>query len=252
LIFLITCRMNNEEVKCMRTIIWFSYFWISLIGTVPTLNKVEKMQLDEEQAERQSIIDKIASAWSGKLLKLAGVEVTVTGAENIPKDQTVLFVGNHQSNFDIPILLRYIEGTKGFIAKQELSKIPILSRWMTAINCVFMDRENMRKAAIAINQGIKFLKSGTSMVVFPEGTRSRDGEPLEFKQGALKLATKSGVPVIPMTIKGSVDIMASGSIWIKPAKVEVIFSEAIDPKEYPEKETKRITEDVKNQIISKL
>ena len=236
----------------MRTIIWFSYFWISLFGTMPTLKKIEKMTKDEDREQRNTIIEEIASTWSGKLLKLAGVEVTVIGAENIPENQTVLFVGNHQSNFDIPILLRYINGTKGFIAKQELEKLPIISRWMKAINCVFMDRDNMRKSAIAINQGIKYLKTGTSMVVFPEGTRSRDGEPLEFKQGALKLATKSGVPVVPMTIKGSVDIMASGSIWIKPAKVEVIFSEVIDPKDYPEKETKRITEDVKNAIISKL
>lgn len=236
----------------MRTIIWFSYFWISLFGTLPTLKKVEKMTNEEEREQRNAIIDKIATTWSGKLLDLAGVEVTVTGSENIPKDQTVLFVGNHQSNFDIPILLRYIDGTKGFIAKQELENLPVLSRWMKVISCVFMDRDSMRKSAIAINQGIKYLKSGTSMVVFPEGTRSRDGELLEFKQGALKLATKSGVPIVPVTIKGSVDIMASGSIWIKPAKVEVIFSKVIDPKDYPEKETKRITEDVKNEIVSKL
>ncbi len=236
----------------MRTVIWFSYFWISLLGTLSTLKKVEKMTREEDQEERNLIIDKIATQWSGKLLELAGVDVTVVGAENIPKDQTVLFVGNHQSNFDIPILLKYIQGNKGFIAKQELEKLPIINRWMTAIKCVFMNRENMRKSAIAINQGIKYLKNGTSIVVFPEGTRSRDGVPLEFKQGALKLATKSGVPIVPVTIKGSVDIMASGSLWIKPAKVEVIFSSIVSPKDYPEKETKRITDDVRNIIVSKL
>jgi 1-acyl-sn-glycerol-3-phosphate acyltransferase len=236
----------------MRTIIWFSYFWLSLIGTLPTLRKVESMTLPEQFEARNRIIDEIATRWSGKLLNLAGVEVTVVGEENIPQNQTVLFVGNHQSNFDIPILLRYIDGTKGFIAKKELEKMPIVSRWMAAINCVFMDRDNMRKSAIAINQGIKYLKAATSMVVFPEGTRSKDGVPLEFKQGALKLATKSGVPVVPVTIKGSVDIMKSGSLRIHPAKVQVFFSPVIDPSAYPEKETKRITEDVKNAIVSKL
>jgi len=236
----------------MRTIIWFSYFWISLFGTIPTLKKVEQMTESNELAEKDKIANEIATSWSGKLLRLAGCDVTVKGEENIPKDQTVLFVGNHQSNFDIPILLHYIEGNIGFIAKKELKKMPVISKWMAALDCVFMDRDNMRKSAIAINQGIKFLKAGRSMVVFPEGTRSRDGQPLEFKQGALKLATKSGVPVVPVTIKGSVDIMNSGSLRIKPAKVDLIFSPIIDPSDYPEKETKRITEDVKNAIVSKL
>ena len=236
----------------MRTLIWFCYFWISLLGTIPPLRKIEAMTAEEEKQERNKMIDRVATRWSERLLKLAGCEVTVVGKENIPKNETVLFVGNHQSNFDIPILLCYIEGTKGFIAKKELEKMPIINQWMKAINCVFMDRDNLRQSAIAINQGIKFLKAGTSMVVFPEGTRSRDGKPLEFKQGALKLATKSGVPIVPVTIKGSVDIMASGSLKIKPAKVTVIFSEVIHPQDYPEKETLRITEDVKNIIVSKL
>ncbi|MBN2898763.1 MAG: 1-acyl-sn-glycerol-3-phosphate acyltransferase [Clostridia bacterium] len=236
----------------MRTFIWFCYFWLSLLGTIPSLRKVERMTADDQAEARNQLIDDVATRWSSNLLSLAGCQVTVIGEEHIPKDQTVLFVGNHQSNFDIPILLTYIKGTKGFIAKKELEKMPIINQWMRAINCVFMDRDNLRQSAIAINQGIKFLKAGTSMVVFPEGTRSRDGEPLEFKQGALKLATKSGVPVVPVTIKGSVDIMASGSLKIKPAKVEVIFSPPIDSKDYPEKETLRITEDVKNIIVSKL
>lgn len=236
----------------MRTIIWFIYFWMTLFATIPKLKKIEAMTNLEELEKKNAIIDEIAKRWSGKLLKLAGVDVTITGEDNIPKDQTVLFVGNHQSNFDIPILLHYIKGTKGFIAKKELKKMPVINRWMTELNCIFMDRENMRQSAIAINQGIKFLKAGTSMVVFPEGTRSRDGVPLEFKQGALKLATKSGVPIVPITIKGSVDIMNSGSLRIKPAKVQVIVSPIINPMDYPEKETKRITEDVKKIIIEKL
>lgn len=236
----------------MRTIIWFIYFWISLVGTLPTLKKVQSMTGENQVEARNQVIDEIASKWSERLLKLAGVEVTVIGEEHIPKDQTVLYVSNHQSNFDIPILLRYIEGTKGFIAKKELEKMPIINKWMAAINCVFMDRDSMRQSAIAINQGIKFLKAGSSMVVFPEGTRSKDGVPLEFKQGALKLATKPGVPIVPVTIKGSVGIMKSGSLRIHPAKVEVIFSSIINPEDYPEKETKRITEDVKNTIVSKL
>lgn len=236
----------------MRTLIWFSYFWISLFATLPTLKRVEKMTSPEDKEKKEEITEEIARRWSGKLLRLAGVEVSVHGEENIPADQTVLYVGNHQSNFDIPILLHYIKGSKGFIAKKELEKMPVISRWMTVIDCVFMDRDNVRKSAIAINQGIKNLKAGISMVVFPEGTRSRDGKPLEFKQGALKLATKSGVPVIPITISGSVDIMNSGSLRIKPAKVDIYISKAIDPKDYPEKETRRITEDVKMKIVEKL
>ena len=236
----------------LRTITWFCYLWISLFASVPKMLKAKKFQEEKDFDNRDRITNMVVGPWSRKLLKISGNTVTVKGLENIPENRAVLFVGNHQSNFDIPILLGHIDKPKAFIAKIELEKFPLINTWMTLIECVFMDRDNLRQSAKAIMQGIKSLKNGYSMVIFPEGTRSEDGALLEFKPGALKLATKSGVPIIPVTINGSKDIMVKGSNIIKPAHVEIIISEPIEMTDEWKQDTFALTEKVKGIISSNL
>lgn len=145
------------------------------------------------------------------------------GLENIPKNQTVLFVSNHQSNFDIPLLMGAIDIPKGFIAKKELEKWPIISTWMKYLNCIFMDRDNLRKSAQSIVEGINLLKGGYSMVIFPEGTRSK-GKPVEeFKAGSFKLATKSKCPIIPLTINGTYKLLEGNNNRVKGASIELVI-----------------------------
>jgi len=235
-----------------RTLIWFCYLWLTLFASVPRMLKAKKYHEAEQFDERDIIVNNQAGPWARKLLKLSGNTVTVNGLENIPKDRAVLFVANHQSNFDIPILLGHIDKPKAFIAKIELEKFPILNTWMSLMECVFMDRDNIRQSAKSIGKGIKSLKNGYSMVVFPEGTRTDDGILLEFKPGALKLATKSGVPVVPVTINGSKSIMKKGSKIIHPAHVEIIISPIIEMNDEWKHDTIALAEKVKGIIDKNL
>lgn len=232
----------------IRTVIWFAYFWLSLLGLMPSLFKANKMT----ETEKIAFADIKARKWSSQLLKIAGCKVVVRGLENIPENQTVLYVGNHQSNFDIPLAISYLPKTKGFIAKIELLRMPFVRDWMKHMQCIFMDRSDMRQQVKSITQGIKTLKEGQSMVIFPEGTRSPDGEVKAFKPGGLKLATKSGVPIIPITIKNSKEIMKKGSLLIRPANVEIIISEPIWIESEMNKDTVTLTENVQSIIASKL
>lgn len=207
----------------MRTIIWFTYFWLYLLLIWPSYYRLKKLK----EPFRTQEASKRAREWAKRLLKLAGCHLHVEGHEQIPTDQAVLFVSNHQGAFDIPILLSAIERPVGFIAKEELEALPFVGKWMHLMQCVFIKRGNPREAIKAITEGIKKLKSGHAMILFPEGTRSKDGLLLPFKPGSLKLATKSEVMVIPVVIKGSIDLMKKDSLWIQAGHVTVTFLEGI-------------------------
>ncbi len=235
-----------------RTAIWFTYMGASLVGSKSKLKMAERLEKDGDIEARDKIVNNQVGPWARKLVHLSGTTVTVRGAEHIKRDRPVLIVANHQSNFDIPILLGYVDVPKGFIAKVELETFPVVNRWMRLMQCVFMDRENMRQSAKAIMQGIKNLKNGYTMVVFPEGTRSEDGGLLEFKPGALKLATKSGVDVLPITISGSKDIMTKGSKRIRPAEVTLTISEPIEMTDALKQDTFLLTEKIRDVIESNL
>ena len=133
-----------------------------------------------------------------------GGRVTVIGKENIPLDERrICFVSNHQSYADIPLLVSYIPILAGFVAKQELTRIPILNSWMKALGCVFIDRSSARSSIKAIFDGVASIKAGHPLFIFPEGTRSKSREFGEFKAGSLKLATRAKAIIIPITIDGT-------------------------------------------------
>lgn len=234
-----------------RTIIWFIYFALSLIFLIPSMLKVKSLEKKRRIEEKDKMVDRKVKHWANSLLNLSGCEVEIEGEEHVPTDRNVLFVSNHQGNFDIPVLIKHIEKPKGFIAKKELGKIPLLSNWMQEMNCVFMDRDNPRESIRAIQEGTKLLKKGYSLVLFPEGTRSKDGNLGEFKAGGLRLATKSKTDIIPVTINGTKDLMQKDSIIIKPAKVKVVISPLIEIEKY-EGDTKALSEDIHNIISSNL
>ena len=234
----------------IRTIIWFASFWVYLIFTLLPLIKVKKLDKQNRIKERDDLVFKTARKWAKSLVNLTGTKINIIGEENLPKNETVVFVSNHQSNFDIPILLGFLNHPKAFIAKIEMANFPIVSTWMKYMNCVFMDRKDIRQSLHSINQGVEYLKKGYSMVIFPEGTRSMDGQLGDFKPGGLKLASKSGVTIIPITINGSKNIMSKNSFIIKPANVNVIIS----PPVYPEtiKDTGKLTETIRDIIKGNL
>lgn len=202
------------------------------IGSLPKLYKVRKMTSDS-YADKVEAIFQTPSHISRKVIKKTKSTVSVVGIERIP-DQPVLFVANHQGLFDILVLLGYLDKPVGFIAKQEIKKIPIINSWMMELKCVFLDRSDRRAALKVIDDGINSLKQGQSMVIFPEGTRG-DGPKVEtFKSGSLRLGTRAGVPIVPLAIDGTYDVFEKNNNRFKPAKITLTVADPIYPAEYNE------------------
>lgn len=236
-----------------KTIIWYAYFFLSIPLSIPTLLKVKKLDKEGKIKEKDALVHEFTRNWAKRLLKIIDIKVNVHGTENLPKDKNVLFVGNHQGNFDIPIYISSIDIPKGFIAKIELTKILGIKTWMEYINCIFMDRSSIRKSGEAIVRGIKSLKNGKSLVIFPEGTRSKGDKMGEFKAGSFKLATKSKVPIIPITMNGSYKIMESNSNkHLTSAIVDLYIHPMIETSNLTKEEQDHLPERVKSIIGSKL
>jgi 1-acyl-sn-glycerol-3-phosphate acyltransferase len=233
----------------IKTLSWFAYLWWSLLK--PRF-KLMKLNRQGKIAERDACAHAIARKWAQSGLAMNGSSIHVCGIENVPKTGGVLFVANHQSNFDIPILVGHVPRDKGFIAKLELLKVPSFRRWMKYIGCIFIDRKDPRQSLTAINEAAERLKVGHSIVIFPEGTRSADGTVGPFKAGGLKLAMKARVPIVPVTISGSKNIMPKGSSLIKSARVEVIVSPPLILDELKGMDSNQISEKVRSIIISNL
>lgn len=141
--------------------------------------------------------------WGRTVVRSTGSKVSFSGSENIPEGERICFVGNHQSNFDIPAFLGYSGQPVGFIAKKELFKIPILSQWMRIINCVFIDRSDPRSAIESFKKAAEVIKDGYPQIIFPEGTRSKSDEVGPFQAGALKLPLMAKAVIVPFAIKDS-------------------------------------------------
>ena len=188
----------------------------------------------------------------GIILFLSGTKVDVIGRENIPDDQPVLYVGNHRSYFDIVIGYRLIKGECGFIAKKEMEKIPFLRRWMKNIHCLFLDRKNIKEGLKTIRAGIDKVKHGISIWIFPEGTRNRDAGMMEFKEGSMKIAEKTGCPIIPVAITGTAEIFEKHIPWIKKSHVTVTFGKPIDIKTLEKDQKKFLGAYTRDVILSML
>lgn len=233
----------------MRTLLFKGYMWGYILTTTNksfTINKLSKAGKNKEKLE---LMDKIILKCTKNLIKISGADLIITGTENVPLDEPVLYVGNHQGNMDIPLLYSTAPQTMAFVAKKEMEKIPLLSFWMKERGCVFINRDNARSSLKAINQAIEGLKSGNSIAVFPEGTRSKGSEIGNFKSGSLRIAIKSGVKVIPVTIKDSYKLIGKKGKYT-PAKVSVHYSEPIDSRNF--KDTNELATSVLTQIKNHL
>lgn len=193
--------------------------------------------------------------WAFKVvLFIAGTKLRVEGFDNIPKDKAVLYVGNHRSYFDIVVLYSLVPGLTGFVAKKEMEKIPFLSGWMKLVNCLFLDRSDVREGLKTVLQGIEYIKSGISICIFPEGTRNTGSELelLPFKEGSLKMAEKTGCPIIPVAISGASAIFEDHLPRVKKAHVYIEFGKPIYPNELEKEKKKFLGAYTRNTIIEML
>lgn len=214
-------------VALLRTIVWFLYFFGALVALIPKMRTAQRKKAAGD-ADAKAYIDKYVCQWAGTLVKLAGVTVTVRGRENIPAGRSAVFTPNHQGDYDIPLMLLYLDEPHGLVAKVETKKIPLVRTWMELLDCVFIDRDSPRKAMEAMRQAQTMLEQGKSMVVFPEGTRSRGDQMNEFKAGAFRMACKAGAPVVPVAIDGSYKIMEANHNLMKPAHVTITILPPIE------------------------
>lgn len=230
------------------TVIGFLIFSAGILWKQKRLGKKDRDQMERESL---STVQKVFRL----LLRIAKVQVTIKGWERVPKDQPVLYVGNHRSYFDILVGYTTVPGLMGFVAKKEMHKIPLLSGWMTNVNCLFLDRKNLKEGLKTILEGIDKVKRGVSIWIFPEGTRNRNDDILDllpFKEGSLKIAEKSGCPVVPVAITGTADIFEKHLPRITPGKVVIEFGEPFIVKELPPEDRKFAGAYTKKLIIEML
>lgn len=189
--------------RMFLTLIAFIRMYCFLLRTFPKSVKARRFDRKGMIAERDAIVVPVVGAWARRVVYLARGTVELSGAENVPMDTAVVFIANHQSYLDIPTLLGFIDKPKAFISKIEVLKVPIIATWMRLMQCTFLSRNDMRQSVRAMHEAVETVKRGYSLVIFPEGTRSKGGPIAEFKEGSFKLAIKAGVPVVPVTIDGS-------------------------------------------------
>jgi 1-acyl-sn-glycerol-3-phosphate acyltransferase len=167
---------------------------------------------------------------------LAGIHVRAVGREQLEDGRAYLFMANHTSNLDPPVITSLLGRRIAIIAKQELFRIPLFGRAMRAGSFVAVNRADRRSAVESVSNAAHVLQSGLGMLVFPEGTRSRDGRLLPFKKGPFHLAMEAGVPVVPITIAGSHEAWPKGSAKLRAGEIVVYFHTPIDPGHFQRKE----------------
>lgn len=175
---------------------------------------------------------RVARAWARMLLRIAGVKVKVEGLENIRPGESYVFVSNHVSYMDTPVVLSHVPANFRFMAKSGLFKVPFIGGHLTKAGHIAVDLDNPRAALRVLTAaGVMIRKRGLSVLVFPEGGRSADGELQPFKEGAAYLAIKGGVPVAPMAIIGIRDVLPMHSGHVRPGRVTLRIGAPIDVSE---------------------
>ncbi len=186
--------------------------------------------------------------WSRLNGFLTPMLVRVTGREHIDNHQSYVIISNHQSIYDIFLVYGWLGIDIKWVMKKELAKIPGVGFGSKKVGHIFIDRSNSRLAIESLNHARKMLVQGTSVVIFPEGTRSKSGIPGNFKKGAFKMAFDLGLPILPITIVGTRDILPTGTIDLRPGKAEMIIHKPIDISNFSEDRMKELIDHAK-QII---
>lgn len=187
--------------------------------------------------------------WSRLNAFLTPMFVHVSGRENIQKGRSYVIISNHQSLYDIFLIYGWLGIDIKWIMKKELAKIPGIGFGSKKVGHIFLDRSNPRTALETLNEAKRKLVNGTSVVIFPEGTRSKTGAIGPFKKGAFKLALDLELPILPITIKGTRDILPSGSIDLRPGKVAMMIHRPIEIHKHSEESLKELSDAAREAII---
>jgi 1-acyl-sn-glycerol-3-phosphate acyltransferase len=169
-------------------------------------------------------------------VRFAGVKIEVRGSEHLQPGRNYIFMSNHASNLDPPVLIPIIPGRCSVLVKKELFRIPILGTGMKVADLVPVDRSDREAAIESVKAAVKVLHQGLHMLVFPEGTRSDDGRLLPFKKGPFHLATESGVFIVPVTLLGTFESWPKTRFALRPGTATVVFHPPVDPNSYRDRQ----------------
>lgn len=231
----------------MRTLLvalFLLVFFIFSIPLYPIVLIIGLFSLEQRALWSQRVVSFVSKG----ILFLSGVKLTVIGLDNIPEDEGVLFVLNHRSYFDILACYASTSKKAAFIAKKELKYFPFINVWMIFINCLFLDRDNIRQGLTVILEGIEMVKKGYSIFIAPEGTRNLEEEMLPFKEGSLKIAQKTGCPIIPVSISNADNIFEQHVPWIKKGHIIIEYGKPVYPKQLDKEDQKQLGKYVRNII----
>jgi len=221
----------------MRTVLLFLFLGIFFIVSLPAY--LILLLLRKKNRRLSSVISQKIVQFAFRFVTFpTGMKRVVLGLENVPKDTAVLYVSNHRSLADIPMAYITVPNLMGFVAKIETKKAPFLSWWMVLVNCLFLDRSDMRAGMKMMLDGIDSIKQGYSIFIAPEGTRNQGAELLPFKEGSLKMADKTGCPIIPVAISGTDDVFENSFPWIKKATCVIEYGKPVYPDQLSKEERK--------------
>lgn len=220
-------------IRLVFAVIGFLIFYIGFLPVYAVMFIVR--HFDKDRSIRMS--SAVVRGFLRAELFICGTRVIREGVENIPEDAPVLFVGNHRSDFDILVTASCMKRPAGYVAKSSMAGIPIMAGWMKLIGCIFINRENTREGLKAIIAAIDQIKSGTSVFIFPEGTRNRNEDkdiPMEFKEGSLKIAQKAKCAIVPVVLKDTERIFENQKPLISAETVRVKVLKPFYTEDIPE------------------
>lgn len=237
-------------MKSMLTVKWFTKFCTSLAAINSKKKKGVELKNTGDWSKYKPFVDQCLFDWLNPLMDLADVKFEVEGKESIPVDEPVIYTPNHSGVFDFPAIILNTPKPCAFISKKEAEKLPLVHTWMWLMDCVFIDRKNHRAAHGSLTEAIELVKNGRSMVIFPEGTRSKDGNIGVFKGGAMKIAMETGAKVVPVLLEGTRQIFEETGNIIPGKTVYVKFLEPIETKGLTREDFKKMPEEIRQRLIS--
>lgn len=239
-------------MKLLNNILGLGYIAYTLFTIRRYKKLIERLKQEGRKEEQRQAIAEVCHIWSDKVAKHFKTNIKVINPENLPEEGPCVYVSNHQSYADILVLLNVIKHQIGFIAKEELASIPVFSKWILRIGSLFILRGDARESLKTISEGVNMIKDGYSLVIFPEGTRSRGGQMGEFKPGSLKLATKAKTVVVPLTINGSYKMYEEPGQITKNVTIEITVHKPVDTSQMDRKELAGLSEVLEETIKNAL
>ena len=234
-----------------RTYLLAVFFWFFMLLVCLFLIPLGILNLLRLRKAEERLMIFAAGFWARTLFWAAGRKIEIRGKDKIPEHNRICFVGNHQSYADIPLIIGMMGKRVGFIAKKELGKVPLLNAWIKAFHCILIDRGQGRQSLKMIEKGMEQIYEGYPLVLFPEGTRAKNGVMKHFKSGGIQMAVRQDITIVPVTIDGMFRAYEE-HLRVMPGKTIVTIHDPIDTAGMSREERKELTPRLEQIVQSAL